>query len=63
MVRIFLFVVSVTTLLMIQSIQGDSGGKVTVSVMTRKKKRSYEYVSNSEWLLRSSDLTTSDFCL
>jgi len=50
-VRISLFVMSVTTLLMIQSIQSDSGLNVTVSVMARKK-RSHEHVSNSEWLQR-----------
>ena len=38
MVRISLFVLSVTTLIMIQSKQGESGGKVTVSVIARKKK-------------------------
>ena len=35
-VRISLLVVFVTTLLMIQSIQGDLGGKMTISVMARR---------------------------
>jgi hypothetical protein len=51
MVRISLFIVSLTTLLMIQIIQSDSGGKVTVSVVARKNVH-MNVCSNSEWLPR-----------
>jgi hypothetical protein len=49
------------------NIQGDSGGKFNIlgcdSIGHGEKKSSYEYVSNSEWLLRQKCLIYQYKCI